>query len=259
MLANTLAPAALESWGWRVPFIVGGIFGLVAVYLRRSLDETPLFKELRNRRDLVKASPFRDAIKTCPGRLVYVAEIGSYLGTMIIILYFYMPTFLAVNYGFDRASVFTANAAALLLASAICPVWGWTADRVGYAWVLGIGAAGLGVALFVFFQVLESIAAAPSTLIWWYLGFSVLMATAAVVPLLSATPFPTELRLTGFGFGYNVGIVISAMAPTIMAWIVLSYGKAAVAYFALLVGALGVGLAIATFRIPLMLNKEHAR
>ncbi|NVO15730.1 MAG: MFS transporter [Rhodoplanes sp.] len=259
VLANLLSPADLEAWGWRIPFVVGGVFGLVSVYLRRSLDETPLFKALHARRDLAKASPFRDAIRMCPGRMAYVAGLASYLGTMIIILYFYMPTFLAANYGFDRASVFTANATALLVASALCPLWGRVADKVGYGLVLGLGATALGVALFAFFQQLESIAATPGVLIWWYLGFSVLMATAGVVPLLSAAPFPTELRLTGFGFGYNVGIVISAAAPTIMAWIVLSYGRQAVAWFALLVGMVGLVLSVMTSRIPLMLDKEHVR
>ena len=256
LLADILHPAALESWGWRIPFILGGIFGLISVYLRRSLDESPLFKELRQRRDPTRSSPFREAIQACPGRMIFVAGLASYLGTMIIILYFYMPTFLAANYGFDRASVFNVNAAALLFAAIVCPLWGWVADRIGYGLVLGIGAAGLGVSLFVFFTVLQSIATVPATLMWWYLAFSLLMATAGVVPLLSAAPFPTEHRLTGFGFGYNVGIVISATAPTVMAWIVLSHGKLAVAYFALLVGAIGVVLAIATSRIPLQLNRE---
>lgn len=259
LLANLMTPEALESWGWRVPFILGGVFGFVSVYLRRSLDETPLFKALRHRRDVSRASPFSEAIKTCPGRMAYVAGLASYLGTMIIILYFYMPTFLAANYGFDRASVFTANATALLVASLLCPLWGRCADRIGYALVLGIGAVGLGASLFVFFQVLGTIAANPGTLIWWYLGFSALMATAGVVPLLSAAPFPTELRLTGFGFGYNVGIVISAAAPTIMAWIVLSHGKVAVAYFALSVGAVGLALALLSPRIPFQFGKEVVR
>ncbi len=259
VLADILRPPALEAWGWRIPFILGGIFGLVSVYLRRSLDETPLFKELSARRDPTRSSPFPDAIRACPGQMIYVAGLASYLGTMIIILYFYMPTFLAANYGFDRASIFNVNAGALLFAALVCPLWGWVADRIGCGLVLGIGAAGLGVSLFVFFMVLPSIAAAPATLISWYLVFSLLMATAGVVPLLSAAPFPTELRLTGFGFGYNVGIVVSATAPTIMAWVVLSHGKVAVAYFALLVGAIGVVLAIATSRIPLLLNREHGK
>ena len=124
--------------------------------------------------------------------------------------------------------------------------------------MLGIGAAGLAAALFLFFQNLAVIAANPSQLLWWYVGFSLLMATAATVPVLSAIPFPTEVRLTGFGFGYIVGIVISATAPTIMAGVVLSYGKTAVAYYALCVGALGLLLAIVTFWLPLSLRKEHS-
>jgi MFS family permease len=258
LMANLLDPSALESWGWRLPFLLGGGLGLVAVYLRRQLDETPMFKEVKSRKDHAKAFPFTEVLRRCPGRLVYAAGLGSYLGMMIIILYFYTPSFLQTQYGFDRGSVFTANSIALLVLAFACPLWGRIADRIGYGWVLGIGAAGLAVALFHFFQTLPIIAANPRELAWWYVGFSLLMATAATVPALSAVPFPTEVRLTGFGFGYNVGIVISATAPTIMAGIVLSYGKAAVAYYALSVGVLGVVLAIVTFWLPLSLNKERS-
>jgi MFS family permease len=258
LMANLLEPSALESWGWRVPFLLGGLLGLLAVYLRRQLEETPMFKEVRSRKDHAKAFPFTEALRRCPGRLVYVAGLGSYLGMMIIILYFYLPSFLQTQYGFDRSSVFTANSIALLVLAFVCPLWGRVADKIGYGWVLGIGAAGLAVALFFFFRNLTEIAAAPGQLLGWYVGFSLLMATAATIPALSAIPFPTEVRLTGFGFGYNVGIVISATAPTIMAGIVLTYGKTAVAYYALSVGVLGVALAIVTFWLPLSLNKEQA-
>ena len=257
LIANLLDPSALESWGWRVPFLLGGIFGLVAVYLRRQLDETPLFKEVRSRKDRARAFPFTEALRSCFGQLLYVAGLGSYLGMMIIILYFYMPSFLQTQYGFERGTVFNANSIALLILALVCPLWGRIADKIGYGWVLGMGAAGLAAATFLFFRDLAIIAANPSQLLWWYVAFSVLMATAATIPALSALPFPTEVRLTGFGFGYNIGIVISAAAPTIMAGIVLSYGKTAVAYYALAVGALGVVLAIVTLFLPLASKKEH--
>jgi MFS family permease len=247
LTANLLTPEALESWGWRVAFIVGGVFGLIAVYLRRYLDETPLFKELRARRDQASAFPIGEVIRRYPLRLIYVAGLGSYLGMMIIILYFYMPSFLQTSYGFGRAVTFNANAFALLVLACACPLWGRVADRIGYGWVLGIGAVGLGVSLFAFFHRLEGIANDPGQLITWYVGFSLLMATAATVPALSAIPFPTEVRLTGFGLAYNLGIVLSATAPTIMAWIVLAHGKTAVAWYAIGVGVLGAILAAFAF------------
>jgi hypothetical protein len=75
------------------------------------------------------------------------------------------------------------------------------------------------------------------------------MSTAAVVPALCALVFPTEVRFTGFGFGYNTGSVISAIAPTLISWIVLNYGKSNVVYYGVAVGILGIVLAIWTARL----------
>ena len=142
LLSNTLDPAALDTWGWRVAFIVGGIFGLVAVYLRRALDETPLFREIMLRKGASKAFPLRDVLRDYVKPTLFVTGCGAYLGIMVLIVYFYMPTFLQVQYGFERTTVFNANAAALLMLAVMCPVWGWIADRIGAALTLGIGAAG---------------------------------------------------------------------------------------------------------------------
>jgi MFS family permease len=249
LMANFMAPDALEAWGWRIPFLVGGAFGLLAVYLRRRLDETPLFLAIRRTKDRAKAFPFGEVLRLHRTAAVYAALLSSYLGMMIIILYFYMPSFLQTQYGFGHAAVFNANAAALLLLAGLCPLWGRIADRIGVARVLGIGAAGLTLGLFLFFRALGTIT--PGELVWWWMGLSVFMATAAVIPALSALVFPTEVRFTGFGFAYNVGIVLSASAPTIISWIVLSHGKATVAYYAVAVGVLGLALALWTPRLVL--------
>jgi MFS family permease len=168
---------------------------------------------------------------------------------MIIILYFYMPSLLQTQYGIDRATAFNANAAALLLLAALCPLWGKLSDTIGYGFVLGIGCFGLTVDLYLFFQNLESIAHNSSQLIWWSLSFSVFMSSAAVIPALCALVFPTEVRFTGFGFSYNTGSVISAIAPTAISWIVLNYGKANVVYYGIGIAILGIILALWTARL----------
>jgi hypothetical protein len=77
----------------------------------------------------------------------------------------------------------------------------------------------------------------------------VFMSSAAVIPALCALVFPTEVRFTGFGFSYNLGSVISAVAPTVLSWIVLSYGKANVVYYGVGIGIVGVLLALWSFRL----------
>jgi MFS family permease len=257
LTANGLDATALESWGWRLPFILGGLFGVIGGCLRRKLDETPLFKAVRARRDVSKAYPVVETVKGHRVALAYVAGLGSYLGTMIIVLYFYMPTLLQTQYGVSRTVAFNTNAAALLVLALACPVWGRIADRIGCAAVLGFGACGLGIGLFVFFQNLDLIAGSPALLMDCYIGFSLLMATAATIPALSAMAFPTDVRLSGFGLGYNIGIVISAAAPTVMAWLVLAYGKTAVGWYALGLGVLGVALAASTLHIRFHLTDRE--
>ena len=81
------------------------------------------------------------------------------------------------------------------------------------------------------------------------MSFSAFMSTAAVVPALCALVFPTEVRFTGFGFSYNIGVVLSALAPTLISWIVLNCGKSNVVYYGVAVGVLGMVLAIWSARL----------
>src|SRR5690606_41981894 len=53
-----------DLWGWRVPFVVGGVFGLLAMVLRRQLHETPVFAELQARRALAAELPLKDRKST---------------------------------------------------------------------------------------------------------------------------------------------------------------------------------------------------
>jgi MFS family permease len=249
VLSNVMPPADLEAWGWRIPFLLGGLFGFVSLYLRRQLDETPLFLEIKQMKDRAKRFPLVAVLKRHLEPVLFNVLLGGFLGSMIIILYFYMPSLLQTQYGIDRIIAFNANAAALLLLAMLCPLWGRLSDKVGRGWVLGIGSLGLTVILHLFFQNLDDISQNPHRLIWWSLSFSVFMSTAAVIPALCALVFPPDVRFTGFGFSYNVGSVISALAPTIISWIVLTYGKANVVYYGIGIALVGVALAIWTARL----------
>lgn len=249
LLSSIMTPEALDAWGWRIPFLLGGMFGFVSLYLRRQLDETPMFLELRQMKERAKRRRLVDMLKGFLEPVLFDIGLGSYLGTMIIILYFYMPSLLQTQYGIERSTAFYANTAALLLLALMCPLWGKLSDRIGHGWVLGLGCCGLLCTLYLFFQNLEVIAHNPGELIWWSLSFSIFMSSAAVIPALCALVFPTEVRFTGFGLSYNLGSVISAFAPTLISWIVLSYGKSNVVYYATGVAALGIALALWTSRL----------
>ncbi|MDF2117142.1 MFS transporter [Roseiarcaceae bacterium H3SJ34-1] len=243
LLAYVLAPGQMEAWGWRIPFVLGGLFGLTSAYLRRRLDETPMFLEIKQAKMEQTGVPIREMFTRYAGPTIFDIGFGVYLGTMIIILYFYMPTLLQTQFGVDRATTFNANAAALLVLALMCPVWGKLADRFGFGPILGIGCLLLAADLIAFFANIDQISRDPGSLIWWWISFSLFMSSAGVIPALCALVFPTQVRFTGFGFAYNLGSIFAAFAPTMIAWLVLSFGKSSVLYYALATCALGLALA----------------
>jgi MFS family permease len=249
LLSHVLDPAALNQWGWRVAFIIGGIFGLIAVYLRRSLDETPLFKQITKIKATNDGLPLLNLFQQHLRSTLFVTGCGAYLGIMILIVYFYMPTFLQVQYGLSSSATFNANAAGLLILALICPIWGLVADRIGAAKVLGIGACGASALVFLLFRHIGTVVDDQTQLLWWYIGISIFMGSAVAVALFSTISFPTQVRFSGFGLCYNLGIVISGLTPTLLALLVITYGNTSVPYSALCDGALGVALAALASRI----------
>src|SRR5262249_44342668 len=154
------------------------------------LDETPLFREIMQNRAAAGPSPLADLLTRHLKPTLYVTACGAWLGIMVLIVYFYMPTFLQTQYGIPARAVFNANAAALLMLAAMCPLWGLLVDRIGAAVALGLGAAGEAVIVALFFQNIAATVADPSLLLWWYLGISACMGSAVAVAMFSALSFP---------------------------------------------------------------------
>src|SRR5690606_824552 len=62
LINTSMTQQAVHDWGWRIPFLLGGAFGLVAMYLRRWLQETPLFLEMQQRKALAQGLAVRAVV-----------------------------------------------------------------------------------------------------------------------------------------------------------------------------------------------------
>src|SRR5690606_12942444 len=140
-LTTRLQESELLAWGWRVPFLLGGVFGLGAVFLRRMLEETPVFEELRRRRALVDGVPLR-IVLAGHGRAVVTGMALTWLLTAAIVVVILMtPTLLQTLYAIPMASALAANSIATLTLTVGCLFFGAMADRIGAAPSLAIGSA----------------------------------------------------------------------------------------------------------------------
>jgi len=217
VLQLTLGQSVMEDWGWRLPFLIAGPLGLIAVYFRSKIEESPQFQAtLDAQEELAKdAAAGDDAAAKGPVGIVK-AYWRSIIVAMILVaaantagyaLTSYMPTYLTESKGYDPVHGTLLTIPVLVVMSLCIPLTGKLSDRIGRRPVLWIGA------------VSTVVLAAPAFLligigsIWSTLAGLSLIAfpvTFYVANLASALPaqFPTASRYGAMGIAYNFSVAI---------------------------------------------------
>jgi MFS transporter, MHS family, alpha-ketoglutarate permease len=204
VLQRTMSVEALESWGWRIPFAIGGALAVAALWLRRGLDETAAFQASRGRAAAVR-SPMRELLRY-PRELATV--VGLTAGGTVAFYTFttYAQKFLVNTSGFSKAQATEISALTLFVFMLAQPVVGAISDRVGRRPVLmTFGILGtLGTV-----PLLTALGAARTTGAATLLLLAALLAVSgytAINAVVKAELFPAELRALGVAFPYAIAV-----------------------------------------------------
>jgi MHS family proline/betaine transporter-like MFS transporter len=234
-LQLTLGQGVMEEWGWRIPFLVAGPMGLVAIYFRSKIEESPQFQAtLDAQEDLAKHAAASDEA-TAKGPVGIVkAYWRSIIVAMVLVaaantagyaLTSYMPTYLTESKGYDEVHGTLLTIPVLVVMSLCIPLTGKLSDRIGRRPVLWIGALStvvLAAPAFMLIGVGE---------IWSTLAGLALIAfpvTFYVANLASALPaqFPTSSRYGAMGIAYNFSVAIfGGTTPFIVAALISATGN----------------------------------
>ncbi len=234
----------LLNYGWRIPFLLGGAFGLLSMYLRRLLAETPVFEEMKARRALSSETPLKTVVRDYRGAIVLSGLLTWMLSAAIVVVILMTPALLEKMYGVSPVVALRANSFAVLSLSVGCVLAGWLTDRFGPGRVLLIGCPLLGLATYLLY-----INASPSPGLTTFL-YSLAGLTAGivgVVPYVMIAMFPPAIRFSGISFSYNISYAIfGGLTPIIVAWL-LRFDRLASAHY---VGTLClVGLGVGVFLV----------
>ena len=212
------SPDALKDYAWRIPFLVGGVFGFMAVFLRRWLQETPVFDQLRRRKALAQELPLKLVVRRHTAGVVESMLVTWVLTAGVVVVILMTPALLQKLQGFGAGQTLAANNIANLCFMVGCIVAGLLADRLGAGNVLWGGCIML---FFSTYALYVGVRMNPALLTPLYAlaGFSV--GIAGVIPLLMVQSFPTEVRLTGLSFSYNLAYALfGGLTPPVVALLV---------------------------------------
>ncbi len=231
------APAEILTEGWRVPFIIGGIFGLVSVWLRQWLHETPVFKEMQARQALADELPLKTVVREHRPAVLMTMLLTWLLSAAIVVMILMTPTLVQKLYAIPAATALQANSIATLFLSLGCVVFGVLADRFGAGRVLMAGCTMLGITSMLFYQ---QLAIAPQRINELYALSGFFVGVIGVVPSVAVKAFPPVVRFSGLSFSYNVAYAVFGGLTPIVVSMLLPLDPLAPAHYVVALSTLGV-------------------
>ncbi|WP_182058621.1 MULTISPECIES: MFS transporter [unclassified Pantoea] len=237
VLNTTLSPAAIRDHGWRIPFFLGGLFGLLAMYLRRWLHETPVFKQMQERKALSEKLPLQTILTSHKRGIVVSMLVTWLLSACIVVVILMAPTLMQKQHAIPAALSLQANSVATIMLLIGCVVAGWLVDRFGAALTLMGGSLLLAIFSWNFFHQLGG---SPEMLFVWYGLAGLSVGVVGVVPFVMVKAFPAAVRFTGISFSYNVAYAIFGGLTPISVTLMMQLTPMAPAWYVLALALIGL-------------------
>jgi MFS transporter, MHS family, proline/betaine transporter len=203
-VSSLLSDAAMESWGWRLPFLLAAPLGLIGMYLRSRMADTPVFRELeeKGQKEEETTTEFKDLVVRYWRPLLLLGGLVIALNVVNYTLLSYMPTYLQSEIGLSADGALVVPLVGMLSMMLFLPFAGALSDRVGRKpmwWFSLIGLLVMAVPMYLLMA--TGLAGAV-------IGFAVLgLLYVPQLATISATfpaMFPTHVRYCGMAIAYNV-------------------------------------------------------
>lgn len=227
ILLGALISAALHHWfsdvqilefAWRIPFLLGGVFGMLGVLLRKLMSETPIFMKTRDERQLVAEMPLRVLLRNHTRGIVLSMIATWALSAGVVVTTLMTPRLLESLYGYSAETALYATCFGTLFLFAGLTSAGYLADRFGAGPSLIVGAFLFALTTYLFYTFAGT---SPDLLYVLYGAMGLSVGVIGIVPLVMVRAFPSHVRFTGVSFSYNVSYAFyGGVTPVLIATLV---------------------------------------
>jgi len=246
-LNSTMTSEELVANGWRLPFVVAAVLSFLPLVAWRFINETPFFEELVRAKQKSPPQPIKLLFKHC-GQSIFIAMmltlIISSITTVVVLL---LPDLIELSFTINNDLFGFSHSLGIVFMVFGCVFYGLLSNYQNFGKILGIGSALLIAQTIAFFYHLQ--AGGDYVLIMYaLLGF--FSGIVGMVPAILVQLFPTNVRLTGLSFSYNVMYsVVGAVVPLGLGYAALILGFAPALYMTF-IGAIGIIMGLYFYQLP---------
>jgi len=246
-LETVLSEGAMDSYGWRIPFLIAGVLGAVGLYIRLRLGDTPEFEALRDEGE-VASSPLKEAVTTSWRPILQIAGLVVIHNVGFYIVFTFLPSYFTKTLGFTKTDAFVSITVASLVALILIPPLGALSDRIGRKPLLIAGSLAFAVFAYPLFLMLN--AGSLAVAIAAHAGLAAIESVFVCASLAAgAELFATRVRSSGYSIGYNVSVALfGGTAPYVATWLVARTGNDLAPAYYVIVAALVTLITVLTMR-----------
>lgn len=248
LMTSIFGNTEMLSWGWRIPFLVALPLGMVGIYLRSAIEETPSFQQHVERleqgdREGLQTGPsvsFLEIAKTYWPSLLTCTGLVLAMNVTYYMLLTYLPSYLTHNLHYTESRGLLIITVVMICMLFVQPIVGLLSDRIGRRPFIILGSLGLlALSIPAFHWIGSGIGGLA------FVGILVLAialncftgVTASTLPAL----FPTEVRYSALAGIFNIAVLIAGLTPTVVAWLVQYTNNSMVpAYYLMVAGGIGL-------------------
>ncbi|SMG46517.1 MFS transporter [Paraburkholderia susongensis] len=221
LLTSVFTAEALESWAWRIPFVVGLIIGPIGFYIRRNMEDPAVFLAEAKAEKVSISQIFRHY----PAEMFVSFALSAVTNIMVYVLIAYLPIYAVQSLRTPANAPFMVLTVALLVRMMLVPCFGHLSDKIGRKKIMAVALVVFAIVIYPAFIWLTR-HPTTSSLMMVELLFALLMAaTLGPVSTTLAELFPTHLRSTGLSITYNLAAsVLGGFTPFLLTWLVAKTG-----------------------------------